>query len=213
MHEEEDSPCNSAGLECGQAPTEEDQMAEEQRGACAAEVRAGGAGWPRELACSLCKRLFSSLLQLREHEYGHTLSLMALSLDCLEQQRPPAAAPSLAPAARYRCSRCPASFTLKSNADRHEKTIHFNRKRMRCAYCLKHFRDRTDLNRHLSSVHSSERVYACPACARTFSTQKNLATHTKICCQAASGPAKLLWSSHALEADGHGERGHAPSGD
>ncbi|XP_076851158.1 zinc finger and BTB domain-containing protein 46 isoform X1 [Brachyhypopomus gauderio] len=214
MQEDEDSPSNSAGLESGQAPIEEDQMAEERRGVCVAEVRAGGAVWPQELACSLCKQLFSSLVQLRRHEYGHTLSLMTLSLGCLEQRRPLAAASFLAPvSARYRCPRCPASFTLKSNADRHEKTIHFKRKLMQCAYCLKHFRDRTDLNRHLSSVHSSERVYACPACTRAFSTQKNLATHAKICCQAATAPAKLHWNSHALEADGHGNVGHAHDGD
>lgn len=90
-------------------------------------------------------------------------------------------------AARYLCSQCPASFTLKSNADRHEKTIHFKKKLMQCAYCLKHFRDRTDLHRHLSSVHSKERGHACPACAKAFSTQKNLATHIKVCCQAGAG--------------------------
>ncbi|XP_072553503.1 uncharacterized protein [Salminus brasiliensis] len=203
MQEDEDSPGNSAGLECGQAPIEEDQMVEERRGVCVAEVRAGG------LACSLCKQLFSSLLQLRQHEYGHTLSLMALSLDCLEPQRPLMAPSSTLepppPPPRYHCSRCPASFTLKSNADRHEKTIHFKRKLMRCPYCLKHFRDRTDLNRHLSSVHSSERVYTCPACTRAFSTQKNLATHTKVCCQAGAAPIEPLWNSHALREEVHSD--------
>ncbi|XP_037397540.1 zinc finger and BTB domain-containing protein 46 isoform X1 [Pygocentrus nattereri] len=211
MQEDEDSPSNSAGLECSQAPIEEDQMVEEQRGVCVAEVRAGG------LACSLCKQLFSSLLQLRQHEYGHTLSLMALSLDCLEPQRP-LTFPSSSfepppPPPRYHCPRCPASFTLKSNADRHEKTIHFKRKLMRCPYCLKHFRDRTDLNRHLSSVHSSERVYTCPACARAFSTQKNLATHAKVCCQAGAVPIEPLWNSHTLKEDAQTDLRHSHNGD
>jgi len=162
-----------SGLERIQVPVEEDQMVEEKHGVCVAEVQGGGPGWRQELACSLCKQLFSSLLQLRQHEYSHTLSLMALSLDCLDHHRPiVAASPLNPPPARYHCSQCPASFTLKSNADRHEKTIHLKRKLMQCVYCLKHFRDRTDLNRHLSSVHSSERVYTCPACSRTFSTQK-----------------------------------------
>ncbi|XP_028850461.1 zinc finger and BTB domain-containing protein 46 isoform X1 [Denticeps clupeoides] len=224
MLEEEETYSNSKGLEYVQLPRVQDQMAEGQRGACMAKVRSSGSAWPRELACSLCKQLFGSLVQLRQHEYGHTLSLMALSLDCLDhrqqlqqqqQQRPLAATPPEV-AARYLCSQCPASFTLKSNADRHEKTIHFKRKLMQCAYCLKHFRDRTDLNRHLSSVHSSERVYACPGCGRTFSTQKNLATHAKVCCRATTPtpvPTQLLWGLQALKCSPHSSLSHSPSGD
>lgn len=174
--------------------------------------------WPPQgFACSLCKRLFSSLEHLREHEYRHTLSLMALSLDWPSIQgphrqlsqpqsqplhlhqslyRPAVAEPT---PARYLCSQCPASFTLKSNADRHEKTIHFKKKLMQCAYCLKHFRDRTDLHRHLSSVHSKERGHTCPACAKAFSTQKNLATHIKVCCQVGSVPGAILGGSTGME--------------
>ncbi|KAJ8408119.1 hypothetical protein AAFF_G00263470, partial [Aldrovandia affinis] len=190
---------SGAGLEGGQPLGEDDQMAVADRsGAGAAEPSGGGSTWPRELACSLCERLFGSLAQLREHERTHTLSLVALSLDCFHAQRPLAEPP-----ARYFCSRCPASFTLKSNADRHEKTIHFKRKTMQCAYCLKHFRDRTDLNRHLSSVHSSERVYACPGCRKAFSTQKNLATHAKVCCQAGAA-SQRLWDPHPLKSEDSG---------
>ena len=101
--------------------------------------------------------------------------------------------------ARYLCSQCPASFTLKSNADRHEKTIHFKKKLMQCVYCLKHFRDRTDLHRHLSSVHSKERGHTCPACAKAFSTQKNLATHVKVCCQVGSVPGAVLGGGTGME--------------
>lgn len=170
--------------------------------------------WPSQgFACSLCKRLFGNLEHLREHEYRHTLSLMALSLDWPSIQsstqqpsqslhfpqslyRPAAAEPA---PARYLCSQCPASFTLKSNADRHEKTIHFKKKLMQCVCCLKHFRDRTDLHRHLSSVHSKERGHACPACAKSFSTQKNLATHVKVCCQVGAGPGGLLGTTPGME--------------
>uniref|UniRef100_A0A8C8MFV2 Zinc finger and BTB domain-containing protein 46 n=2 Tax=Oncorhynchus tshawytscha TaxID=74940 RepID=A0A8C8MFV2_ONCTS len=193
-------------LECGPSPMERDQMAEGRHGVSRVDVSAGrgsgalsGPAWPQELACSLCKRLFSSLEHLREHEYRHTLSLTALSLDWPDPQGPladhhhnqtQAYSQSLycLPVAehfppRYLCSQCPATFTLKSNADRHEKTIHFKRKLMQCTYCLKQFRDRTDLHRHLSSVHSRERGHSCPACAKAFSTQKNLATHVKVCYQ------------------------------
>lgn len=173
------------------------------------EARFGGRVLPEPsawsshgFACSLCKRLFSSLEHLREHEYRHTLSLMTLTLDWPSQPPPLHLPPSLyrpalaEPAqARYLCSQCPASFTLKSNADRHEKTIHFKKKLMQCVYCLKQFRDRTDLQRHLSSVHSKERGHACPACAKSFSTHKNLATHVKVCCQVigvGSAPGAML---------------------
>ncbi|KAM9444654.1 zinc finger and BTB domain-containing protein 46 isoform 1-T2 [Clarias gariepinus] len=161
MQEEEDKQSKTAGS----SQAVEDQMAKKQHGVHVAQ----------ELACSLCKQLFSSLLQLRQHEYNHTFSLMQLSVDCFEAQHPPSA--------RYQCSRCPASFTLKSNADRHEKTIHFRCKLLQCSYCLKHFRDRTDLNRHLASVHSGEGVYACSSCSRVFATQKNLITHIRLCLQ------------------------------
>lgn len=235
-----------SGLEGDRSPGERDQMGE---GSCAggltvpASVSVVGRGtkgllalgeeaesgervlaeygaWPSQgFACSLCKRLFSSLEHLREHEYRHTLSLMALSLDWPIMQGPQPTQPRHQPqsqpphyhqslyrpavaeptTARYLCSQCPASFTLKSNADRHEKTIHFKKKLMQCVYCLKHFRDRTDLHRHLSSVHSKERGYTCPACAKAFSTQKNLATHVKVCCQVGLLPGTILGGSTGME--------------
>lgn len=174
--------------------------------------------WPEKgLACTLCKRLFFSLEQLREHEYRHTLSLMALSMEWPSQPLQPEQPlslqqnlyrPALADSAptRYFCTQCPASFTLKSNADRHEKTIHMKKKLMQCVYCLKHFRDRTDLHRHLSSVHSREREHPCRTCNKAFSTLKNLATHAKVCCQtgAGSGGMQALWSGspgESTEAD------------
>lgn len=153
-------------------------MAKMQHGVCVAQ----------ELACSLCKQLFSSLLQLRQHEYRHTFSLMQLSMDCFEPRHPPSA--------RYHCSRCPASFTLKSNADRHEKTIHFKCKLLQCTNCLKHFRDRTDLNRHLASVHSEERGYECPSCSRAFATQKSLITHVRLCLQVDAPSSKPHSTPH-----------------
>ncbi|XP_004546063.2 uncharacterized protein zbtb46 isoform X1 [Maylandia zebra] len=245
--DKEDTKEYNTALEGDQSPVERDQMGE---GSCAggltvpASVPVVGRGtkgllglgeeaglgervvpehgaWPSQgFACSLCKRLFRSLEHLREHEYRHTLSLMALSLDWPSIQgphhqptqphqhpqnhpfpfqslyRPAVAEPA---PARYLCSQCPASFTLKSNADRHEKTIHFKKKLMQCVYCLKHFRDRTDLHRHLSSVHSKERGHTCPACAKAFSTQKNLATHVKVCCQVGSVPGAILGGNIGME--------------
>ncbi|XP_062315031.1 histone-lysine N-methyltransferase MECOM-like [Osmerus eperlanus] len=243
MQDEDEALGYSTSLDGDQSPVASDQMVEGRRGGAGAglEGLAGGAGgralarpvaWPQELACSLCKRLFSSLEQLREHEYRHTLSLMALSMDWSDLKGPHHFSSPLShsrhsqsliqaqslyrprvgepPPGRYLCSQCPASFTLKSNADRHEKTIHFKKKLMQCVYCLKHFRDRTDLHRHLSSVHSRERGHSCPACAKAFSTQKNLATHVKVCLQAGGtvgagpgGGAEQMWSLPEMNADTH----------
>ncbi|MBN3311416.1 ZBT46 protein, partial [Atractosteus spatula] len=173
----------------------EDQMVDADKSSNDTELILSSASWPhQDLMCSLCKMVFTSQEKLKEHEHQHTL-MMALSLDYFDISRPllPGLAGFLAPEppARYSCSQCPASFTLKSNADRHEKTIHFKRKMMQCGYCRKHFRDRTDLNRHLSSVHSSERIFTCSLCGKAFSTQKNLATHVKVCFQ-SSTKAQLL---------------------
>ncbi|KAA8590944.1 hypothetical protein FQN60_001887 [Etheostoma spectabile] len=238
----------STALEGDQSPVERDQMGDESCvGGLTVPASVSGAGrgtkglmvlgeevgsgrrvlpepgaWPSQgFACSLCKRLFSSLEHLREHEYRHTLSLMALSLDWPSMHGPyhqptqPHHQPQSQPVhfhqslyrpaleepvpARYLCSQCPASFTLKSNADRHEKTIHFKKKLMQCVYCLKNFRDRTDLHRHLSSVHSKERGHTCPACAKAFSTQKNLSTHVKVCCQVGSVPGDMLGRGTGME--------------
>ncbi|XP_049607981.1 zinc finger and BTB domain-containing protein 17 isoform X2 [Syngnathus scovelli] len=233
----------NAGLERDQSPSEANQMAKatcagsltvptsvfmasgemEALAAVTKETKSGvlpeTSCWTSQgFACSLCKRLFSSLEYLREHEYRHTLSLMAMSLDWpsvagqfgrpsqsqflhypQSLYRPATVEPT---PVRYLCSQCPASFTLKSNADRHEKTIHFKKKLMQCVYCLKHFRDRTDLHRHLSSVHSKERGHVCPACAKSFSTQKNLATHIKVCCQVGSVPGTVLGGSTSTSRDG-----------
>lgn len=248
VKDKEDLKEYRTALEGDQSPVERDQMGDESYAGgltVPASVSVAGRGtkgpmvlgeeagsgkrvlpdpgaWPsQEFACSLCKRLFSSLEHLREHEYRHTLSLMALSLDWPSMQGPhhkptqPCHQPQPQPLhfhqslyrpamaepapARYLCSQCPASFTLKSNADRHEKTIHFKKKLMQCVYCLKHFRDRTDLHRHLSSVHSKERGHTCPACAKAFSTQKNLATHVKVCCQVGSVPGAVLGGSTGME--------------
>lgn len=88
--------------------------------------------------------------------------------------------------------------------DRHEKTIHFNGKKMQCSHCLKLFRDKTDLNRHLTSVHSSERLFLCLFCGKGFGTQKNLSTHVKVCCLGPTQPvAEELLSNieHSQESE------------
>ncbi|XP_050569960.1 zinc finger and BTB domain-containing protein 46 isoform X7 [Cygnus atratus] len=135
----------------------------------------------KRLTCGFCRRVFECAEKLKEHIHEHAFS-MIFPFDLAA-----CAWPGLAdgvPAgqlARFQCSKCPASFTLKSNMDRHEKTIHFNCKKMQCPKCAKLFRDKTDLNRHLMSVHSNERTFVCLFCGKGFGTQKNLTNHVKVC--------------------------------
>ncbi|XP_048406108.2 zinc finger and BTB domain-containing protein 46-like isoform X3 [Stegostoma tigrinum] len=138
-----------------------------------------------ELTCRFCKLGFDSPEKHREHEYQH--ALIMLSVDTSGYIRPTLTTAGIhifpGQALRYQCPRCPASFTLKSNAERHEKTVHCKRKNLHCSFCLKSFRDRTDLNRHVTSVHSCERAFACSNCGKSFCIQKNLMNHIRICHQ------------------------------
>nr|XP_033819180.1 zinc finger and BTB domain-containing protein 46 isoform X2 [Geotrypetes seraphini] len=135
----------------------------------------------KKLVCSFCKKLFDSGEKLQEHIHDHGLSML-LPFHALDYSRHLLTGHmSHGQLGRFQCSKCPASFTLKSNMDRHEKTIHCNGKKMQCSYCHKLFRDKTDLNRHLVSVHSNDRSFLCILCGKGFGTRKNLTTHMKVC--------------------------------
>ncbi|XP_025057435.1 zinc finger and BTB domain-containing protein 46 isoform X1 [Alligator sinensis] len=134
-----------------------------------------GLFWDSGLTCGLCWRAFECAEELEEHIHEHALSVI-LPFDFIDCSRPIVTEFAnhipCGQFARFQCSKCPASFTLKSNMDRHEKTIHFNCKKVQCSNCLKMFRDKTDLNRHLTSVHSNEHTFVSLFCGKGFGTQK-----------------------------------------
>lgn len=142
----------------------------------------------KKLTCAFCRKIFECVEKLKEHIQEHTFP-MIVPFDVVDCSRP-VLTEHITPGhfARFQCPKCPASFTLKSNMDRHEKTIHFNWKKMQCPRCLKLFRDKTDLNRHLMSVHSNERLFMCVFCGKGFGTQKNLNTHVKVCYLGSTQP-------------------------
>ncbi|KAM9121635.1 zinc finger and BTB domain-containing protein 46 isoform 1-T2 [Pangshura tecta] len=145
----------------------------------------------KRLTCGFCRRVFECTEKLKGHIREHAFP-MILPFDLIDCARPVLIGltghVSQDQLGRFQCSKCTASFTLKSNMDRHEKTIHFNRKKMQCPDCLKLFRDKTDLNRHLMSVHSDERTFVCLFCSKGFGTQKNLTTHMKVCYLGSAQP-------------------------
>ena len=146
---------------------------------------------PKGLTCGFCRRVFERAEELQEHIHMHIYqheAALSLLLPLDARTRPGLL--GTVPPSRFQCAQCPASFTLKSNMDRHEKTIHFNCKKMQCPSCTKLFRDKTDLTWHLVSVHSIERAFVCLLCGKGLGTQKNLARHAKVCCPAAvcAGP-------------------------
>lgn len=112
----------------------------------------------KRLTCGFCRKVFQRAEELKEHIHEHAFSML-LPFDLAESARP-ALADVVPPGqlARFQCSKCPASFTLKSNMDRHEKTIHFNCKKMQGPCCAKLFRDKADLNWHLLAGHCSQRL-------------------------------------------------------
>lgn len=173
---EEADPC---GCTCGSVSDSSFPRSED------ADVGADGtfldSALAKRLSCGLCRRVFQCAEELKEHIHEHAFSML-LPLDVLDCSRPGLADGAAAgQLGRFQCSKCPASFTLKSNMDRHEKTVHFHCKKMQCPNCAKLFRDKTDLNRHLLSVHSSERTFVCLCCGKGFGTQKNLSSHLKMC--------------------------------
>ncbi|XP_007909246.1 histone-lysine N-methyltransferase MECOM-like [Callorhinchus milii] len=154
------------------------------------------------LACRFCSVVFKSPKRHQEHEYRHALMMLPVDVDDIKATLTNTNRCSLfRQTLRYRCSWCSASFTLKSNAERHEKTVHYKCKNLHCSFCAKSFRDRTDLNRHVASVHSCERAFMCGNCGKNFGIQKNLLNHMKVCYQSNLTQVGFELSDHLADGD------------
>uniref|UniRef100_A0A8C2Y803 Zinc finger and BTB domain containing 46 n=1 Tax=Coturnix japonica TaxID=93934 RepID=A0A8C2Y803_COTJA len=140
---------------------------------------------PKGLTCGFCRRVFERAEELQEHIHGHIYQHeAALSLLLpLDARTRPGLLGTLPPS-RFQCAQCPASFTLKSNMDRHEKTIHFNfneftviRKKFKCPYCSFSAMHQCILKRHMRS-HTGERPYPCEICGKKFTRREHMKRHT-----------------------------------
>ncbi|XP_072097389.1 zinc finger and BTB domain-containing protein 46 isoform X2 [Mobula birostris] len=141
-----------------------------------------------ELACRFCRMKFSDAEKHTEHEYQHALKM--LPVETSEHMKPTLTAMSIhvfpVQALRYKCSKCPASFTLKSNAERHEKTVHYKlneftviRKKFKCPYCSFSAMHQCILKRHMRS-HTGERPYPCEICGKKFTRREHMKRHTLV---------------------------------
>jgi uncharacterized Zn-finger protein len=79
--------------------------------------------------------------------------------------------------ANYQCETCQYVFTLKSNLQRHIKTVHEKLKPFQCEICKKTFGHRQNFLDHIKFVHDKIKNVTCNKCGKGFTNLKVLKAH------------------------------------
>ncbi|XP_049841907.1 zinc finger protein 701-like isoform X4 [Schistocerca gregaria] len=109
---------------------------------------------PMGHGCTICKKTFAQLQEMREHTH----------VDRRERLRS--------------CSVCNKTFTTGANLKRHFR-VHTGERPFSCSVCNKTFIQNGDLKKH-SWLHTGERPFSCGVCNKTFVQNSDLKKHSRL---------------------------------
>ncbi|XP_004922303.3 zinc finger protein 271 isoform X1 [Bombyx mori] len=104
--------------------------------------------------CEQCGRIFQSMALLKDHMWVHTGEK------------------------RFKCDRCPKSFTQKTNLVFHLRVHSATRPSYECPLCGKHFAFYNNRRRHMF-IHTGLKPYKCDTCLKCFTTSGELRAHVE----------------------------------
>jgi uncharacterized C2H2 Zn-finger protein len=78
---------------------------------------------------------------------------------------------------KYKCSKCDASFTRRSNLKNHVEVHHEGKNINQCFICDTSFSDSGSLKRHIATVHEGQKPFKCSICDARFTLSGSMNRH------------------------------------
>lgn len=115
----------------------------------------------QKMSCSICGRVLSSILALKNHEEKHQLD-----------QQPSDKSKKVV------CDLCGQGFRMKSYLFNHLHNVHIRRK-YPCTFCSRGFYKKYEMMDHVRQYHTMETPFQCEfeGCVKSFSRKKNYLIH------------------------------------